>query len=355
MKLQALSCAILSAAACLNAQEILVSRREYASHRRTWRQIWAASSGTLDFKQLTETPRDHMEPLCSRDGKLIYFVSDHQAQRSANAYAGANDRELWAFDRQTGQERMVWQTSGNDGLHLNGATADAGVLIRTGTGLQCLLRHPWRIDKIDPQVSAAAVSPDGRTLAIVVAESLDKDGQSNGSKLFLVDTRDGQPRTQLGKYDAPAWSLDGARIAAIATDAPAGLAIIDAAVRNEAARVPWPRSDRLPENLVWSPDGKAILAGLYGENGGSGDPQRDYYLLNIAARAWTRVITAQTLLWLKTGSLLYLRPVATAPLTPGSSHSVWTAQLAVFDLSTKKDTQLTTGLVLNDYLSSCGR
>jgi Tol biopolymer transport system component len=314
-----------------------------------------ASSGGLDFRQLTHSARDHMEPLCSRDGKLIYFVSDRDGDRSLNAYAGANDRELWAFDRQTRQERLVWQTSDEDGLHLNGTTSEGGVLIRVGTELRCLLRHPWRIGKIDPLTSAAAVSPDGRSLAIVIAESLDKEGQSHGAKLFIVDTATGRERVQVGKYEAPAWSPDGMRIAAIANDGPAGLAIIDVATRNEVGRVGWPRRDPIPDDVVWSPDEKYMLAGLYGEAGGAGDPQQDYFLLNIATRTWTPVLTAQKLLWLHGGSLLYLRPAGTTPLTPGSSHYVWTAQLGVFDLKTQKNTQLTRGLVLNDYLASCGQ
>ncbi len=66
------------------------------------------------------------------------------------------------------------------------------------------------------------------------------------------------------------------------------------------------------------------------------------------------MLTAQNLLWLQGGAILYLRPVETTPLAHGSTHKVWTAQLAVFDLAARKDTELTTGLVLNDYLSSCG-
>jgi WD40-like Beta Propeller Repeat len=337
-------------AAGLDAQVVL-SRRVYAEHGRTWRQLWIASSESADFKQLTHSARDHMEPLCSRDGRLIYFVSDRDGARSLNAYAGANDRELWAFDRQTGQERRVWQTSADDGLHLIGTTADGAVLIRVGTELRSLLRHPWRMDKIDPAYNAAAVSPDGRALAIVIAGSLDKEGQSHDAKLYIVDTATGQSRVQVGKYDAPAWSPDGTRIAGIADG---GLAIIDVATRKEVVRAGWPKSDSPPEDLVWSPDEKYVLAGLYGEAGGAGDPQHDYFLLNIAAGTWTPALTAQKVLLLPGGALLYLRPVATTQLSPGSTHSVWTAQLALFDLATHKDTALTAGLVLNDYLSSCG-
>jgi len=271
---------LTQSAGWLDAQAVL-SRRDYAAQGRTWRQLWIANSGTTEFRQLTHTARDHAEPLCSRDGKLIYFVSDRDGSRSLNAYAGANDRELWAFDRQSGRERLVWQTSDDDGLHLSGTTADGAVLAVVGTELRSLLRHPWQIGKIDPAYNAASVSPDGRTLAIVIAGSLDKQGQNHDAKLFLVDTATGRSRVSLGNYEAPAWSPDGRRIAAFAEDGPV---IVDVATRKEIVRVRWPKTDAPPEDLIWSPDGKYLLAGLYGENGGGGDPQSDYFLLNIAAR-----------------------------------------------------------------------
>ena len=40
--------------------------------------------------------------------------------------------------------------------------------------------------------------------------------------------------------------------------------------------------------------------------------------------------------------------------TSGSKHNIWTTQLALFDLGSNKDTEVTTGSVLNDYLSFCG-
>lgn len=112
--------------------QVVLTRRVYAEHGRSWRQLWIAGGGGMDFRQLTHSARDHMEPLCSRDGKSIYFVSDRDGTRSLNAYAGATDPELWVFDRQTGQERLVWQGSDDNGLHLSGTSADVGV-----PGLNC--------------------------------------------------------------------------------------------------------------------------------------------------------------------------------------------------------------------------
>jgi hypothetical protein len=64
-------------------------------------------------------------------------------------------------------------------------------------------------------------------------------------------------------------------------------------------------------------------------------------------------MTARRLLWLQGETILYLRVYETTPLAPASPHSVWTSQLAVYDLVSSRDTALTSGLVLNDHLSPC--
>jgi Tol biopolymer transport system component len=332
----------------LNAQLVL-SRRVYAEHGRTFAQIWMADEGTLNFRQLTHSARDHSAPVCSRDGKLIYFVSDRDRERSRNAYGDyfPYEREVWAYDRQTRQEHFLWRTSRDFGLTLEGTTANGGVLVWDGTQLQSRAHNPWVIDNVDE----TAVSLDGRRLALVIAESYDKEGQSQNAKLFVVDAASGRSRTELGKYDVPRWSPDGTRIAAFFDG---GLAILDATTRQEIERVALPKGDAPFEDIVWSPDGRRLLAGLYGENGGSGDPQNDYFLLNPANRTWTSELTARRLLWLQGDVVLYLRPYGTTPLAPASPHSVWTSHLAVYDLASHKDTTLTSGLVLNEYLSTCG-
>src|SRR5580692_648152 len=103
MKAAAVSCILVLGAGWLDAQ-VVVSRRDYAEHGRTFSQIWMANAGGLDFQQLTHSARDHSEPVCSRDGKLVYFVSDRDIERSRNSYGDyhSGEREVWAYDRQTG-------------------------------------------------------------------------------------------------------------------------------------------------------------------------------------------------------------------------------------------------------------
>jgi hypothetical protein len=177
-------CWILIGAGWLHAQAV-VSRRDYAEHGRTFTQIWMADAGTLNFRQLTHSARDHSQPVCSRDRKLIYFVSDRDVERSRNSYGDyhSGEREVWAYDRRTGQERFIWRTSRDLGLDLRGTTANGGVLLSVGTELRSLAQNPWVIDNVDE----AAVSPDGRSLALVIAGSYDQDAQSQNAKLFVVD------------------------------------------------------------------------------------------------------------------------------------------------------------------------
>ena len=110
MKAVAVWWMLVVGAGCLDAQVVL-SRRDYAERGRTFAQIWMADAATLNFRQLTHSARDHSEPVCSRDGKVIYFVSDRDPERSRNSDGDnhSGEREVWAYDRQTGQERFIWR------------------------------------------------------------------------------------------------------------------------------------------------------------------------------------------------------------------------------------------------------
>jgi dipeptidyl aminopeptidase/acylaminoacyl peptidase len=352
MKALAVWWLLVAGTGLLDAQAIL-SRRDYAERGRTFTQIWMADAGSLNFRQLTHSARDHSEPVCSRDGRLIYFLSDPDPERSRNSYAGADDREVWAYDRQAGQERIVWRWSipGDFHLALAGTAASGGVLVRAGAELRSLAQNSWSRLWTIASADEVAISPDGRRLALVIAESYDKQGNSQNARLFVADAATGQSRREIGKYETPTWSPDGTRIAAFFDG---GLAILDATTGREIERVGLPKPDRPPQDIVWSLDGKTLLAGLYGEDGGAGDPQSDYFLLNLATPTWTPSLTARQLLWLPDGAILNLLPFQTTPLEPASPHSVWTSQLAIYNPASHKNTALTSGLVLNDQFSTCG-
>ncbi|HVY93843.1 MAG TPA: hypothetical protein VHA14_13875, partial [Bryobacteraceae bacterium] len=289
-----LACWILALAPkCADAQVVL-SRRDYAERGRTFAQIWMADADGLHLRQLTHSARDHAEPACSRDGKSIYFVSDQDIERSRNAYGEHPDeREVWLYDRETGEERLVWRTSGDAAVEIRGTNLDGEVLVRAGSELLSLGRNPWSIDKVDE----AEVSPGGHRLALVIAGSL-----------FTVDAGTGRSRVELGEYGLPAWSPDGTRIATFFDD---GLAILDAASGVETERIELPKRDAPPQDIVWSLHGRRLLAGLYGENAGAGDPQNDYLLLNASSGTWEPELTARQVLWAGDDRVLYLRPYAT--------------------------------------------
>ena len=332
-------CYIFVAAGWLNAQVVL-SRRDYSEHGRTFGQIWMADADGLNFRPVTHSARDHSEPVCSRDGKVIYFVSDGDAERSRNSYGGSNGREVWEYDRQSGRERFLWRDSRDVGLDLKGTAANGDLLVLAGDELQRLGSGSWT------NVEDAAVSPDGSKVALVI------EANPNAT-LVVADSATGQQRgKEFGKYQKPAWSPDGARIAAFSDG---GLVILDATTGGEMELVALPKPDASGQDIVWSPDGRRLLVGLYGENSGSGDPQNDYFVLDSGKRMWMPAVTARGILWLRDETVLYLRPYGLTPLSPGSAHSVWTSQAAFYDLTSRQDTALTSGLVLNDGLTACSR
>jgi hypothetical protein len=60
--------------------------------------------------------------------------------------------------------------------------------------------------------------------------------------------------------------------------------------------------------------------------------------------------------WLPKGNaIIYETPRDLAPLPPDGAHSVWSSHLALFDLSTRKETLLTSGATNNVQPTICGR
>jgi hypothetical protein len=91
-RLLAASVFVLLGVGSLDAQ-VIFSRRVYSEHGRTYQQIWELNAADASLKALTHSPRNHFQPINSRDGKRIYFL------------VGPDDSEttsVWSFDRRTG-------------------------------------------------------------------------------------------------------------------------------------------------------------------------------------------------------------------------------------------------------------
>jgi hypothetical protein len=144
-------------------------------------------------------------------------------------------------------------------------------------------------------------------------------------------------------------SPDGLRLACAVkgTD----ILIADARTRNDIARVPFGQHYSTGEpyapwsmESLWSPDGRTLLVGNYGENGSSTIPELDYFLLDLTTGTWTRAFTGTDALWLTSTLIVYLTPRDLSRLPAGGAHSVWTAHLTAFDTVAHRARPITSGL-----------
>jgi Tol biopolymer transport system component len=376
-------CLVLLLLPGLLAAQVIFSRRVYAEHGRTYRQIWiwTASDGTL--KPLTHSPRDHSQPSCSRDGKRILFVSEPDGHRPGS---------VWSLDRATGAERELWSAPdpGCISVELAGIARDGAPLIeKESVAERSILSGLYKGGSHAFQFAGAnedsALSPDG---LLLVRSAATEDPMDQPGAAYVTDTATGQSHVSIGKCGEPGWSPDGKRIACssgFVTDGATGklrmsigrcelprwspdgariacssaddIFIVDAATLQEVERVPLPKlaGPHYPQELAWSPDARNMVFGVYGENAGSGRPESDFVVLNLAAKTWTRAGSGNTATWLPGGhAFVYITPRDLVPLPPSGEHHVWSAHLAMFDLTTRTQKLLTSGLTNNDDPVICG-
>lgn len=94
-------CAIVLLIASLaSAQQVVFSRRVYQVRGPSFQQLWTWSVADGTLAQLTNSPRDHTSPICSADGRDVFFDS-----WSPPNPPGPPRR--WAFDRKSGVERPL--------------------------------------------------------------------------------------------------------------------------------------------------------------------------------------------------------------------------------------------------------
>jgi hypothetical protein len=109
-----------------------------------------------------------------------------------------------------------------------------------------------------------------------------------------------------------------------------------------------------PERPLWSPDGRMLLVGTYGENSSSTVPQLDYFLVDVTVKTWTRAMMGNDAVWLPgRNAIIYTTPRDLVPLGASERPAVWSAQLAMFDVETSKEKRLTSGLSNNVQPALC--
>jgi hypothetical protein len=334
--------------------QVVFSRRVYAEHGRTYQQIWEWRGGTLTA--LTHSPRNHYQPMCSRDGQRIYFL------------AGPADWDytVWSLDRATGQEKEILDHPNSD---LIGVASDGAPLVLTGEenypgdyGVIRIGRPPVILaPSCFGARLGAAVSPDGTRLAF---STCTRDDQivHYGKALFVTDTATGKSKIQVGDCNRPVWSRDGSRIACL-TDQ--DFVILDVAASRELDRIPFrgrptppagETEQSTPQIEDWSPDGKSLLVGMPGEliDAPVREFPTDNFVLDLSTNAWTAVGKGGGALWLPgRDTILMETPAELTPLG-NTKKNVLVSHLALVDLATRQLTRLTSGATNNFDPSHCG-
>jgi hypothetical protein len=327
----------LLGAGSLDAQ-VIFSRRVYAEHGRTYQQIgeWRASDGSL--KALTHSPRNHFQPMSSRDGRRIYFLET---------------TGVWSFDRGAGLEREILA---GRGYALVGIAGNGALLVSTERGAPSGERRVLRAGPKPVFLATAcdpALSPDGARMAFDTCSMDAEYTMHYGKELFVTDTATGRSKLRIGDCHGPAWSPDGGRIACSEGQ---DIAILDVAAKRELSRVHFSGhamppgaafEESPPEVDEWSPDGKSLLVGTLGEETSSSAPQSDFFVLDLAAKTWTAAGSGNDAMWVPGRSaVLFTTPKDLAPLGK-TTKNVWVEHLALFDVATRQQTPLTSGATNN--------
>lgn len=217
---------VLLFAASAGAQQVIISRRVYATQGRSFQQLWVWSPTTGRLEPLTRSARDHARPTCSADGTQVFFASGDGR---------------WQLDRNTGVEQPVTATP-----------PTTTVVASEAPG--------FRVAACDD--STWSRSPDGSRLACA----------ANGKDIVIVDLRTQQEieRVPFGQRYSngepyPAWPLestwspDGAQLLVgtygengSSTSPTLDYFLLDLATHE------WARAFT-GNDAVWLPDGSAIV------------------------------------------------------------------------------------------------
>jgi Tol biopolymer transport system component len=256
--------------------------------------------------------------------------------RRVYAARGATFQQLWSWSASDGRLTQLTRTARS---HDNPVCSPDGAAIFFGAAIAGLEEQRWRFDRRNgtEQRVAAGATPRGTR-------------------------RPDGPAPHVPGCDDRTWAAapDGSRAACTVNGEE--LAIVDLTIGSEIDRIRFDQrassGDRYPPwplDSIWSPDGRTLLVGTYGEASSSTSSFLDFFLLDLPTRTWTRAMSGSNPVWLANGdAIVFETPRMLVPLPPPATGKVWSSHLARFDVATRTELRLTSGVTNNVQPTLCG-
>ena len=169
--------------------QVIMSRRIYRQNGPSYQQIWNWNPASGALKPLTHSARGHLDPICSPDGKAIFFTSLERRMPGAS---------LWSFNLRTGLERVISNKPVSQPAEDKNADANCPVSARAGDLLACakgrdvvLLRNRNQVARA--RIGAEEVRIDGlfwspsREWLLVATFGQNSNSSSPQSDYFAFD------------------------------------------------------------------------------------------------------------------------------------------------------------------------
>jgi Tol biopolymer transport system component len=265
---------------------------------------------------------------------LASSIDAQQVVFSRRVYAvrGTTFQQLWLWSASDGRLTQLTRSARD---HRNPVCSPDGTQIFFDSGISPVAR--WRFDR-----KTGIEQP--------------MNGAPPRSEIVALDTS----TRRVPECDDRTWARapDGSR--AVCTANGEHLVIVNLSTGNEVDRIPFDQHHSTGEpyapwalQSTWSPDGDTLLVGTYG--GSSTAPALHFFLLDLSTKTWTRAMTGNTPVWIPNGdAIIYETPRELVPLPLSGTHRVWSAHLARFEVATRTETRLTSGVTNNVQPTLCG-
>ncbi len=313
------------------AGSVIFGRRAYSPQGRTYQQIWTMDERSHGIAQLSNTERRHVMPVCSPDGKRIWFLS--------GAFRDEANTELWFFDVPSRTEKMAAKFDGRIERLLGGSQ---GAAFFTGyqSDQPAVYRWDGHLEKLSnvatSVIDAAALSPDARSLAV----------QTTDAPVVTLMAAGGAQGRMVDGCAGPVWSPDGRKLACVSGTK---IRVVDLLTGIEAAHAGFNLRQTPPGVADFAADGR-LLVKTVGANHNSTSPQSDYWVVSPAEQKWTFVGPGQSALFAPGGRVLLVTPRELANIGKGRD---WLAQMLIVDPATHSQIPAGAGAASNVEPSRC--